>query len=403
MKKLSILYKVSFLVILAAFFFTACDPDPVFTDQPTVTLADEVGFLSSDATIPGGEDFKVRVTASAGSAEMNSLRITRDAVALDASEFTIEGIDPVNNPQVLFDGDRTSFSYDITITPHATGTASYLFAVTADDAASNSVVIDVTVEDADPTLSIDGPSSISLPNPSFIEITLVGTKGSAQLSTISVLEDGTLITDTDRLACNELSNKFTANPNNLDEGDKDGFNKSFFINSGNQIATKVYTITITDENGKEASVEYTITVEPIETPFTTTFENVRIYNNSGPLGGAIDLDAGVNVSSSDASADILDLGLDGNSNWQKAISPLGSTDLRSLDGSVTYDGTTSREALIAAFDNGTSLSETGELAEGSTYAAKINDDYYIMTVATIVETSGDNEDYMEFNIKQSKL
>ncbi len=401
MKKLSILYKVSFLVVLAAFFFAACDPDPVFTDAPTVSLEEATDFISTSATVPGDQDFKVRLTASQGTAEMNSLTVLRDGVDLDPSEFSIDGIATTNNPLLLFDGERTSFTYDITITPHASGEANYEFVVSATDNTDGSVSINITVEDLDPTLTIDGPNSISLMNPSFIEIDLVGTAGSSPLSTISVFEDGALILDTDRLACNELTNKFTSNPNNLEEDDKDGFNKMFFIQSSSIVGTSVYTITITDEAGNEASVDYTITLEDIATPFTNTWTNVRMYNNSGPQFGAIDLDSGTNVSSSNGDADIVDSGFDGGSDWAKTIEPLGSTDLRSVDPAVTFDGTTSREMLVAAFDAGTSLSKTGELAVGSTYAAKINNDYYLLTVTEVVETSGDNEDYFVFSIKQS--
>ena len=400
MKKLSILYKLSFLVILAAFFFPSCDPDPILTDDPSISLVDEAGFISTSTTIDGSVDFSVRVSASEGSAEMNSLTIYRDNVEMDASEFSIDGIATANNPQLLFDGDRTSFVYDITITPHTSGEANYAFEVTATDNGSNSTSIDLTVNDVDPLLTIDGPSSISVSTPTLLSLTLVGTVGSSPLSTISVFEDGELILDLTRLSCDGM--EFASNPNDLGTDNANGFNKMFVFDPGNIVGTRVYTITITDDNGKEASVDYTFTLEAAATPFTATFSNVRMYNNSGPLGGAIDLDSGTNVSSADASADIVDNGLDAG-NWSKTISPLGSTDLRSLDAGVTYDGTTSREMLVSAFDGGTSLSSTGELTVGSIYAAKIGDDYYLLSVATVEETSADNEDYFEFNIKQSKL
>ncbi len=402
MKKLNLLYKVSFLVVLAAFFFAACDPDPVFTDDPTLSLVDETGFISTSATIDGATDFQVRLSATQGTNEMNTLTILRDGSQMDASEFSIDGIAASNNPQLLIDGDRASFSYDITITPHDSGTAEYTFTVTSDiDNGDSSVSIDITVEDADPTLSIDGPSSISLMNPSFVEIDLIGTAGSSPLSTIAVFEDGTLILDLDRLACNDLSTKFTANPNFLEEGDKDGFNKMFFIESSSIVGTSVYTITITDEAGNEASVDYTITLQDLSTAITNEFSGIRMYNNAGAEPGAIDLDSGTNVSSADGSADIVDSGFDGGSDWAKTMEPLGSTDLRSIQNGATYDGITSREMLITAFDAGTSISQTGELTVGVSYLAKINEDYYIFTVADIVETTGDNLDYFVFNIKQS--
>ena len=175
----------------------------------------------------------------------------------------------------------------------------------------------------------------------------------------------------------------------------------FFIQSTGVIGTQNYTIVITDEASNEASVDYVIELEELATPLTNQFQGVLLYNNAGPEFGAIDLDSGTSVSSGDASADIVDLGFNGGSDWAKSISPAGSTDLRSITNGATFDSVTSRELLIEAFDAGTSLAQTGELTVGISYTARINEDYYILTVVDIVETSGDNLDFYRFDIKQS--
>ncbi len=402
MKKLNLLYKASFLVILAAFFFTACELDPDLTDDATVSFVEEAGFVSADAIIDGTSDFQVRLSATQGTNEMNILTLLRDGTELDPSEFSIAGITVSNNPQLLTDGDRASFTFDITITPHVSGTATYDFVVTSDiDGGTAISTLDITVEDEDPTLTINGPNNSSLENPGFVSINLVGTPGSSPLVSISVLQDGALITELDRLACNDLSTPFTANPNLLDAADIDGFDKMFFIQSTGVIGTQNYTIVITDEASNEASVDYVIELEELATPLTNQFQGVLLYNNAGPEFGAIDLDSGTSVSSGDASADIVDLGFNGGSDWAKSISPAGSTDLRSITNGATFDSVTSRELLIEAFDAGTSLAQTGELTVGISYTARINEDYYILTVVDIVETSGDNLDFYRFDIKQS--
>ena len=403
MKHFTISYKFLFLFLAAGMLFTSCDPDLPMDDNPSITLLDEVGFVSSDATIASGESFTVRVRADKGTAEMNSFTIREGSDDLSTDNFTIVGFSIVNNPQLLVDGDRTSFEYDVTITPTIDGANTYTFLINSTDNTSASTNVTVTSEnsDVDPILANDMNSSIELANPGTVQIVLTGVKGSTPLSTIAVYEEGVLITDLSRLDWE--SDQFTANPQELPAADKEGFTaRKLFLRSQNTVGTTNFTITLTDEGALESSINYAITILPLDTPISEEFVGISMFNNAGSMFGALDLDAGENVSSGNADADIVDLGIDGDGNWLLQVGPLASTEIRTVDASVTYDGVNSREALTAAYDAGATSSAIS-LGDGSVFAAKIGDTYYLLSVATTTNTTGDNNDFYTFDIKKSSL
>ena len=403
MKHLTISYKFLFLFLAAGILFTSCDPDLPLDDNATATLLSETGFISSDATITSGESFTVRLRADKGTAEMNSLTIQEGSGNLSTDNFTIVGFSIVNNPQVLIDGDRTSFEYDITITPTMDGENTYTFLITSADMTTGSTNVTVTSEgaDVDPILTNNMNATIELQNPGKVQIVLTAIKGSSPLSSIAVYQEGVLITDLTRLEWETAV--FTANPLELPTADKEGFtDRKLFLRSQTIVGTTNYTITLTDENAKESSINYAITLLPLETPISEMFLGVSMFNNAGAMFGAIDLDAGVNVSSGNATADIVDLGIDGDGNWLLQVGPLATTVIRTVDVGITFDGVVSREGLTAAFDAGVTTSAI-TLATGSVFAAKIGDDYYLLSVATATNTTANNNDFYTFDIKKSSL
>lgn len=388
-------------LFLAVFglFVASCIPDPVDTDGPKLTFETATGFLTDDANIDAGESFKVRLSAQKGSAEMNALTISRDGQTLDASLITIEGISVVNNPQVLTAAARTSFTYDITIKGHDKESAKYTFRVDATDKASSSKSLTITVADSDPVLTLTGPNSIELENPSIIALDVNATPGGGLLKSLAVYEDGNLITDLTRLRFKESTEAFGANPLVLEGDDKNGFSSKIFIKSSSEVGTKKYTFTVTDENDKEASFDYTITIKPIATGFTNTYTDVKVYNNAGTEYGALDLDTGSAISSTQGAADIVDNGIDGDGNWKKELKAKSGVSMRAIAG--TYDGISSKELLVAAYTAGTDASIV-KVGEGSIFAAKKGDAYYLIQVGTVNETNADNLDYYLFNIKEAK-
>lgn len=380
---------------------TSCDPDII---DSTLSFSDETGYVSSDATIAANEVFLVKVSGTSGSAEMNTLTIQKDGVNLSTDDYTVDGaVD--NNPKLLFDTERSSFTYEIAITGDDSGAATYSFVVESDDDGRETRSIEITVDGvgAQPVLTNDMNSSIELENPGTVQIVLTAVKGNVPLSSISVVEEGALITDLTRLAWE--SGDWTSNPQILEGADVDGFtSKKLFLTSNNTVGLTNYTITLADENGDESSINYAITILPVSTPLVDVATGVLLYNNSGPNFGAIDLETGTNVTSvSNPDADIIDQGIDGGGNWLQIIAPADSTtSLRSIDASYTYENVTSKELLIEAYDGGTELAQTGTLMVGSTYVAKREDVYYMMTVTGVNPTTDDNLDNLIWDIKKGE-
>lgn len=380
---------------------TSCDPDII---DSTLSYSDETGYVSSDATIAANEVFLVKVSGTSGSAEMNTLTIQKDGVNLSTDDYTVDGaVD--NNPKLLFDTERSSFTYEIAITGDDSGADTYSFVVESDDDGRETRSIEITVDGvgAQPVLTNDMNSSIELENPGTVQIVLTAVKGNVPLSSISVLEEGALITDLTRLAWE--SGDWTSNPQILEGADVDGFtSKKLFLTSNNTVGLTNYTITLVDENGDESSINYAITILPVSTPLVDVATGVLLYNNSGPNFGAIDLETGTNVTSvSNPDADIIDQGIDGDGNWLQIIAPAdATTSLRSIDASYTYENVTSKELLIEAYDGGTELAQTGTLMVGSTYVAKREDVYYMMIVTGVNPTTDDNLDNLIWDIKKGE-
>ena len=401
MKQFSFLTKL-FLVFAVFALVTSCEPE-VIVNNPTTDLVDEAGFLSADATVDAGTTFMVKLSADKGDGEMQSLTIQKDGSNLATTDFTIDGVTD-NNPKLLFLADRTGFTYEIAITaPADAGISTYTFKVDSDDNGTSSKSIDITVEEntTAPALTNDMNASIEIPNPSTVKIVLTALKGSSPLSTITVQEEGVDIADLTRLTWR--LDQFTSNPNDLVGDDKEGFTAAeLFLKSQSTVGTTNYTIVLTDEAGLESTIDYAITLLPIETPLSTETTGVSMFNNSGAMFGAIDLETFTNVSSTNADGDIVDLGLDTDGNWRMQIAPVtaSGTEIRSLVNGETYDGITSVEALQAAYDAGTSLAETGALTVGSTYTASRNGVIYLLTVTAIDDVATNNDSYT-FSFKKA--
>lgn len=138
MKK--ILYLAGMMLFSTALFFTACTTDEDEPDLPPgISFVSGSGFLTDDATLTVGEEFKVKVLCEANAtsgSKIASLKITR-----------------ISNNQVLWD---TTLSYnDATFTLEATFNAlpdpaveRIDFKATDKDGQSASIDIQITTEEA---------------------------------------------------------------------------------------------------------------------------------------------------------------------------------------------------------------------------------------------------------------
>ncbi len=401
MKNYVSISKLFFFLAVMGLFITSCEPDVIIND-PSISLVDEAGFISADATVDAGATFTVKLSADKGDGEMNSLTITKDGTNVPTTDFTIDGLAD-NNPKLLFDGDRTGFTYEIAITaPVEAGTSSYAFKVDSDDTGSATTSISITVEESNepPVLANDMNSSIELLNPGTVKIVLTGVKGSSPLNTITVAEEGTAIDDLSRLDWGTIP--FDANPYTLTGDDKEGFEGAeLFLTSQSIIGTTNYTITLTDEAGNESTIDYSIT---LLTPIATEYTDVPLFNNAGSGFGGIDLQTGTNVSSTTADDDLVDLGNDGSGNWRMQIgaSPGSTTSIRTIDAAYTYESVTSKERLQEAYDGGTEVTETPVLSTGSTFAASLDGVLYLITITNTDNTNSDDLDSYTLNIKSAE-
>lgn len=78
------------LLVLASNFFTSCKKDDAASDADIQIVA-QTGYISGNATVQPGTQFKVKWTATVTTSDMKYLSITRDGVAL--SSWSLKEID----------------------------------------------------------------------------------------------------------------------------------------------------------------------------------------------------------------------------------------------------------------------------------------------------------------------
>ncbi len=398
-----------FLALAVIIFASSCDPDstdPVVIN-PSSFLESGTGLISEATTIDPGTTINVRLSATAGDNEMNTLTIRENGDLLETSRYTVDAQE-WNNPALLFDANRSSFVFDIAIAPHMSGTSTYEFIVASDVAGDDDITsLDITISAGVLSLVIDGPTSITLDDPSLIEIDLVASQGGSPLSTIAVLENGSTVTDLSRLRYGDVGTEFDQNPFLLPADDINGFVKSVWISSQTSPGTSNYSIIVEDEAGNQETVTYDIVLNAQATALTNEFFGVPLFNNSGSGFGTINLDLGTNETSvNNSNSDIKDSGNVGGV-WDQTIEPVNGAALRilSAQSSYTYAGIGSRESLVAAWDEaGGDLSLSGTISVGSTYMARVGAaDYYVFTCTAVNDTGSANTQNYTFDIKQSQL
>ncbi len=405
-----------FLALAVIFFASSCDPDETdpIVINPSSFLESGTDLISEATTIPAGTIINVRLSATAGDNEMNTLTIRQDGVNLETSRYTVEG-DEWNNPALLFDSNRSSFVLNIAITPHDSGLATYEFIVASETPGDDDITtLDITIEEnvTELGLSYMGGADIFVDagNTSLLGFNLTATQGASPLSTITVAENSAVITDITRLGFGNTDTgiiDFDSNPFFLPADDIAGFAKSVYIRPSTTPGTYNYVITLTDDAGATETATFNIIVSSPATTLTNEFIGTTLFNNAGSGFGTINLELGVNESSiNNTTAHIKDTGNSGGV-WDQIIEPINGTALRilSAQSSYTYSGIGSRESLIAAWDEaGGDLSLSGTIVVGSSYMARVGAaDYYVFTCTAINDTGSANTQTYTFDIKQSKL
>lgn len=253
-----------------------------------------------------------------------------------------------------------------------------------------------------PSLVVTGPASDTVFTDSVFILTVSATAGDAELSSISVTENGTAI-DASRLTLDG----FTAGSNPSPVVSTSSVTYEVGITAGSVDGeTATYAIVITDADGETASESVDIYTKDAGTPVTER-TMILLLNQAGPAGqGGLDLESGnqTGTQASDTDADIRDLGIDSNlaldMNWLQQIGTINGSDLRAPAAGLVYEDILTSEQIVAAFNDGQSFTESSKVAEGDVFLAKTSEDnYFILKTVTITVTPSDNSDSYEFSVK----
>ena len=386
-------------------------------DAPSAGLIAEGGFVLGSADVETGETFKVKLSASSGTASLRSVTIKEDGDVIDLSRIAVDGVPASANPILLFSPDTESFIWEIEVVAHEDESAkSYTFEVADElDLKSDVTVTISTMAQAPiaPSLEYLGAMSVTVDPGSIISIPLNVMAGNRPLSHIAVSEGPDFIEDLSRLSFGDES--FTANPHPLEAADQNGFEKNIFIKVSDEPGTKMYRVFVVDGHSEGAFVDIAVTTG---TPINL-IEGI-LFNAAGVAGtGGLDLDDGTGLGSMDLEAEIKDEGIDldlaASQNWRQQISGVNGAEMKyvipgqnGISEGFSFDGVTLKEEVSSAFENGVMFdlrNEDNELSSyqvgiGDVFAVHSQDRYYLIKISEINVVSNGNADHYVIDIKQ---
>lgn len=423
MKRINLLLSASFLLLLLS--VQSCVEDgsgPFVIDEmdspPTITLSVEGSFGAEGINIDAGETFVINVGATAGSTDLRSLTVQENGVNVDLSRILQDGQAISGNPKLLLGTDKASFSTQLTITSSSEEVMSAYTVKVEDEIGLTAVAqVDVSTMIVGPTLKNNSTGVYQVPAGSLVSINVEAIRGSSPLSFINIGGNGeTSLMDHTRFFYGDTDTPFDGNPFFIPEADKDGFVKDIYIRAQTDgPATQEYRIFIFDENEKAEFFDIVITTgSPTNDIFGV------LFNAAGPEGrGGLDLDEGIGTGSMSLLAEIKDEGIDLNEtiteNWKRQISGVNGSIVRSLvpgmSGlSETYSFMNEylREDLPALFEAGIDFTVTNANMEvvsskvnvGDSFAVKNGENYYLIFIREVNETTSDNGDNYVIDIKQ---
>ncbi|MCB9251820.1 MAG: hypothetical protein H6605_05095 [Flavobacteriales bacterium] len=178
-----------------------------------------------------------------------------------------------------------------------------------------------------------------------------------------------------------------------------------------RIASEVWTISATDNDGKTGTKSFTITTNSAAggNPLTSYDKDplgkaLRVWNFHGPNTGAFDLLDGSAKTKNDNNADkdVHDsTGTAEITQWPGRWTSKNGTMFKKIT-SYTYDDIQKTGQLDAAWDASGTAVKFMLLAKDDLYVAKLRgtDTKVLVKIIDVVKTSGDNLDYVEFIFKK---
>lgn len=404
-----------FLILFGLLGFVAScnndDTDPT-SGNPTIELVAEAGFASGSAALVGtGEPIRVKVRAAKGDSPLNSLTVFQNSIPMELDDITYNGIAASANPILLFNADKDNFTYEIDLVAHTEGTAEYVFEVRDEAGNFANVAIDITIGEG-LSISITGDSILTGAPSAFVSVPVVVQTGIAELLELSIVDGSGNPVDPARLRFlgSEIENEFDANPFLIPNAQANGFTGEIFLQADPAPGEATYFFTISDTDGEIASATVIIRSG---TPLDGEYVAIILNNADGQNLGGIDCrDASndaVTVSALGTTADIVDKGIDlaqpAATNWYQQILPANGAELRVPDFTqvegFSYETANNKEAIIVAYNTGITKGESDVVEAGDLFLVKQGADYFLLKCTEVVVTASDNNDYMEFSIKQA--
>lgn len=262
---------------------------------------------------------------------------------------------------------------------------------------------------AGPTISkvlSNGADTLTVFEDSSFVVNITASAGDADLTTINVKQDGQNV-DIARLVFD--GDPAGSNPSPLAATFASGFSWEVTI-TADLSASSVYEVIVTDVEGQADTTSFEIFTVAVPDPATPVDVRTAILllNQGGPVNtGGLDIETGTSTGTSmDAdSSDLHDNGIDTNlpldENWNQTFKPANGADLRQVPAGADYDLILTKEEVAAAYEEGTSISETpAKVQTGDVFVVRTGaGNTYLMKVTNVVVTTADNADYYEFEVK----
>jgi len=426
MKKIHLLGLMSAMLL----FFAACEEDPIggggLGTAPTIFLESGTDFISDDTEVAEGSTISVRVNATRGTAELNGLTVYENGDPVEPGRMTFAPVNgtsqvPASSTLVVVAPDTDGFVWDMTIQLNniAGDSQNLTFELIDKDQLSDTYSVTVTTEDViimnmAPALTVVGTGSYETAPGQSASIGLEVAKGNNRLSSITVEElDNGVWVPVDASTVSLGSDQFDGNPYILPENYKDGFVESIFVTPG-FFGFNNYRVFVTDEAGLSSDATAGEFLIRNGTEVSKTLVGI-LFNREGPTGtGGLDLDDGIGTGSADAIAEIRDEGSDFTlptaTNWLQQISAINGNTMRKVDPTaldgISFDDISLKEFIQSFYDNSAPLgtnadgnSVSGFVEVGDFFVVRSITTDYLIEVAEVNVTDGDNDDNYVLNIK----
>lgn len=183
-------------------------------------------------------------------------------------------------------------------------------------------------------------------------------------------------------------------------GDQSAFTYDVAFTTPATAEEVTYTFEVTDNNNEKSSVKFVITTKDVRLKLITA---AKLYNKQGPAGkGGLDLHTGTSTGSTDATAELIDLGNNADLTYKGGFT--ARTTETVIKATVeTWDALNSEAAIEAAFNAGNNVGVNITAIKGNVYVIKSGIFYFAIKINSITDdpsTTTFANDFIDMDIKQ---